>query len=380
MPRVESGVRTRCLRRSRQCGASRSHMVGEDRASRKKSCGAPARRRSSCIGSRHARNASDPSDDYIYGSGTTPVEEVSLATSTPTYTTYTASDSTWLITNAAGDETAFYGYDAFGNLAFGTPTSPFGYGGQYTDPSTGFSNLRARWYVPQTGTFTTRDPAFASTDTAYTYSGDDPVNRTDPTGEMQLSRMTAAFLQSWGISTSKAGRWPKFTQEGPYWVYTPVDVLFNYVYGGNCVSFLGVLNVGTGCGKPSHDSSTGAAVANDSWYILWNDLYQAPNEYPPDASCQDLLTGRDLSGGYACFVSFVVTPTLTTNSTQSPDQTVLWLHNRLRNVQFGFSQQLSIAEDIDTAAEIAEAVLGVYVTPSGSSNAACGAHNLITLR
>jgi RHS repeat-associated protein len=96
--------------------------------------------------------------------------------------TYTPSDSSWLITNAAGDETAFYGYDAFGNLAFGTPESPFGYAGEYTDPSTGLSDLRARWYEPQTGSFTTRDPAFTSTDTAYTYANDDPVNGSDPTG------------------------------------------------------------------------------------------------------------------------------------------------------------------------------------------------------
>jgi RHS repeat-associated protein len=129
------------------------------------------------------RTARDPSDDYIYGDGTTPVEEVSLVASTPTYMTYTTSDSTWLTTNSAGDETGFWGYDAFGNLAFGTPTPPFGYAGQFTDPSTGFSDMRARWYAPQTGGFTTRDPAFPSTDTAYTYAGDDPVNRTDPTGK-----------------------------------------------------------------------------------------------------------------------------------------------------------------------------------------------------
>jgi RHS repeat-associated protein len=96
--------------------------------------------------------------------------------------TYTASDSSWLITNAAGDEVAFYGYDAFGKLAFGTPASPFGYAGQYTDPSTGFSDMRARWYAPQTGEFTTRDPAFTSTDTAYAYAGNDPINQTDAYG------------------------------------------------------------------------------------------------------------------------------------------------------------------------------------------------------
>jgi RHS repeat-associated protein len=125
---------------------------------------------------------SDGTNDYIYGPSTTPVEAVSLSSSTPSYMTYTPSDSTWFITNATGDETAFYGYDAFGNLAFGTPVSPFGYAGQYTDPSTGFSDLRARWYGAQTGTFTTRDPAFASTNTAYTYADDDPVNASDPSG------------------------------------------------------------------------------------------------------------------------------------------------------------------------------------------------------
>jgi len=125
---------------------------------------------------------SDAAYDYIYGPNATPVEQVSLSTSTPTFLTFTPSDSTWLATNAQGDATAFYGYDAFGNLAFGTPASPFGYAGQYTDASSGFSNLRARCYVPRTGTFATRDPAFGSTDTAYTYAGGDPVNVVDPLG------------------------------------------------------------------------------------------------------------------------------------------------------------------------------------------------------
>jgi RHS repeat-associated protein len=124
--------------------------------------------------------------------------------------TYTVSDSTWLTTNAAGDETGFWGYDAFGNLAFGTPASPFGYAGEYTDPSTGFSDLRARWYEGQTGEFTTRDPAFASTDTAYTYSGDDPVNNDDPSGLTPQSgpRVSDGCAQSGDIQACDAA-WRK---------------------------------------------------------------------------------------------------------------------------------------------------------------------------
>jgi len=127
---------------------------------------------------------SDGSYDYLYGPSGTPVEQIALTTSTPTYMTYSSSDSTWLTTNEAGDETGFWGYDAFGSLSFGTPTSAFGYAGQYADASTGLVNDRARFYDPQTGGFTTRDPDFASTDTAYTYAGDDPVNESDPTGDI----------------------------------------------------------------------------------------------------------------------------------------------------------------------------------------------------
>ena len=126
---------------------------------------------------------SDGVYDYIYGSSDTPVEEINIATSTPTYMAYNSSGSTWVTTNETGDMTGFWGYDAFGAPAFGTPTSTFGYGGQYTDATTGFGVNRARDYNSATGTFTTRDPAFGSTDTAYTYAGDDPVNASDPTGD-----------------------------------------------------------------------------------------------------------------------------------------------------------------------------------------------------
>jgi RHS repeat-associated protein len=125
---------------------------------------------------------SDSTYDYVYGPGTTPVEQIGLASSTPTYLTYTQADSTWLSTNATGDETGFWGYDAFGILAFGTPTSAFGYAGQYADATTGLSDMRARWYTPGTGLFTSVDPDLAETGQAYAYADDDPVNEEDPSG------------------------------------------------------------------------------------------------------------------------------------------------------------------------------------------------------
>jgi RHS repeat-associated protein len=124
----------------------------------------------------------DGSYYYLYGPGSSPVEQISLATSTPTYLTYSPSNSTWLTTNEAGDETAFYGYDAFGNLAFGTPSSAFGYAGQYKDAASGFSNLRNRYYDSATGQFVSVDPMVNETNQPYLYAGDDPVNGADPLG------------------------------------------------------------------------------------------------------------------------------------------------------------------------------------------------------
>jgi RHS repeat-associated protein len=125
---------------------------------------------------------SDGTNHYIYGPSGTPVEQVRLGTSIPTYMTYVPSSSAWLTTDAAGNQTGFWRYDAFGTPAYGIPTSPFGFAGEYSDTTTGFSNLRARWYEPQSGGFTTRDPLFSDTGDAYVYANDDPVNATDPTG------------------------------------------------------------------------------------------------------------------------------------------------------------------------------------------------------
>ena len=135
---------------------------------------------------------SDGTNYYVYGPSDEPVEQVNVTSSPPTnnpvFLTYTPSDSSWLATNTTGDELSYCRYDAFGNLALGTPASPFGYAGQYTDTSSdpsGFDNMRARWYQSQTGEFTTQDPEFDQTDEAYEYAGNDPVNGDDPTGQIK---------------------------------------------------------------------------------------------------------------------------------------------------------------------------------------------------
>ena len=110
---------------------------------------------------------SDGVNDYIYGPTGEPVEQINITPSpppnNPIFMTYTSADGTWLTTNSAGDQLAYWSYDAYGAGTIGTPDSPFGFGGQYTDVTGGTSliNMRARWYQPQSGEFTTQDPGLA---------------------------------------------------------------------------------------------------------------------------------------------------------------------------------------------------------------------------
>jgi len=51
----------------------------------------------------------------------------------------------------------------------------------------------ARWYDSATGEFTRPDPDLAQTDQAYVYSGDDPVNQTDPSGNCTDFNISCTF-------------------------------------------------------------------------------------------------------------------------------------------------------------------------------------------
>jgi RHS repeat-associated protein len=60
----------------------------------------------------------------------------------------------------------------------------FGYAGRPLETRTGLSDNRARWYEPATGRFVSEDPSgFKGGDAnLFRYAGNDPLNRTDPSG------------------------------------------------------------------------------------------------------------------------------------------------------------------------------------------------------
>jgi RHS repeat-associated protein len=99
-----------------------------------------------------------------------------------------------LLTDASGAVTDTYDYDAFGNLIAATGGTPnvYLYTGEQFDPNVGFYYLRARYYSGNVGRFTTMDtyagcvfdpPSLHK----YLYTGNDPVNKTDPSGLMTLA-------------------------------------------------------------------------------------------------------------------------------------------------------------------------------------------------
>jgi RHS repeat-associated protein len=78
-------------------------------------------------------------------------------------------------------EQAVYSLYGQQTIQAGSDVSPFGFQGSYTDPS-GFIYLINRYYDPSSDQFISIDPAAAQTGQPYAFTGDDPLNGTDPLG------------------------------------------------------------------------------------------------------------------------------------------------------------------------------------------------------
>ena len=87
------------------------------------------------------------------------------------------------VLNSSGTVQRTYKYDAFGveDGPSSSDTNPFRYRGEYFDKETGTYYLRARYYAPGIGRFTSSDPARHGTNW-YVYCGSNPIMYIDPSG------------------------------------------------------------------------------------------------------------------------------------------------------------------------------------------------------
>jgi RHS repeat-associated protein len=125
----------------------------------------------------------DGSGSIIYGPDGLPVEQVKSGGDAVFYH-HDRQGSTRLLTDSSGDSVGAFTYDAYGQTtaASGAAKTHFGYDGQYTDPTTGHEDLRARQYDPETAQFTSRDPLGQLTRQPYAYASNDPIDFADPSG------------------------------------------------------------------------------------------------------------------------------------------------------------------------------------------------------
>lgn len=108
--------------------------------------------------------------------------------------------STRVLTDHSGSVTDTFTFDAFGNELVRTGATVVGhlYRGEEFDPNLGFYNLRARFYDPKVGRFTTID-TFAGFNMdppslhKYLYAHADPINGMDPSGHMTLKEVGTAI-------------------------------------------------------------------------------------------------------------------------------------------------------------------------------------------
>jgi RHS repeat-associated protein len=118
------------------------------------------------------------------------------------------------LADASGAVRLTRSYQPYGELlaSNGDGESVYGFTGEATDALTGMVYLRARWYAPQFGRFTSQDPWNGDyyqpmSYNAWLYVYNNPINYTDPSGmEPACDRFQQADLTQWLIDELNTNR------------------------------------------------------------------------------------------------------------------------------------------------------------------------------
>jgi RHS repeat-associated protein len=169
----------------------------------------------------------DSTNAYIYGPGSTPIEQVNLSTGTITYLAADPLGSVRGIVSSSGSLVASMSYDAWGNpqTAGGLASyTPFGYSGAYTDPS-GLLYLTHRYYDPTSGQFLTVDPLVDQTGAPYSYAADNPVNESDLNGTYPVPNIGPCERTCIAVSVAMFAAYAAPYCATTRWLHDPVAIL-----------------------------------------------------------------------------------------------------------------------------------------------------------
>ena len=102
--------------------------------------------------------------------------------------------------NSSGNEASQTDYDPFGNKRYDNSIPPkYQFQEQYLDEESDMYYMRARYYDPVNGQFISRDPIDGmvnnpQTQNPYAYALNNPINLSDPSGEMAIGLCVSANL------------------------------------------------------------------------------------------------------------------------------------------------------------------------------------------
>ncbi|WP_433298897.1 RHS repeat-associated core domain-containing protein [Actinoplanes sp. CA-030573] len=207
---------------------------------------------------------SDGSTIYLYGPDGTPIEQVGAAGTA--FYVHDQVGSTMALLTSTGTVGATFAYTAYGTATrSGTLDTPLRYTGQYTDAESGLVYLRARYYDPATTEFLTVDPLVDTTRQPYLYSGDNPLNYTDPTGR--------SFWGTLGTGLMIVGA---AVAVGGCIVLEPCGAAALVVGGGvvitDAVALGGIALLGAAGGWAIGNSAMHSSAASGGWDPSWEDM------------------------------------------------------------------------------------------------------------
>ena len=172
----------------------------------------------------------------------------------------------------SGKVTKTYSYDAFGNEINRdkNDTNPFRYCGEYWDNETESIYLRARYYNPSIGRFTTEDPIKDGSNW-YAYCEGNPVSRVDSTGQSWVSnRLSNTWEKTKGAFKIVGGyvdEKQKFAQREFWKTGSQIILRDNYGYETSAWMLEHSLDDNPSDVYRGNDSRIAYLINNDSEYL-----------------------------------------------------------------------------------------------------------------